>query len=347
MGESVPEVIWDKEIDVPEKWIQFVDDNVVAKLPRGTQVQGISPHGASYWTRTAEIVTEQADCSPLSFFLKVTQNDVGKGMVSGEFVSMTALHNAVPDLTPVPIAWGTYASNANVHFFLCSFVDMTDDIPDLETFPPKVAELHRKAISPNGKYGFPVPTYQGQIPQEVAWKDTWEEFFLASLKRILAVEEASQGSDAEMKQLTEALIAKVVPRLLRPLETGGRQIQPRLIHGDMWDGNTSTDITTNIPKIFDATCIYAHNEMELAPWRPTRHKIGKPYIKAYHRYFPISPPEEDHDDRLTLYCLRFNAVSSALYPGNLRFRRLVVEDMRILVEKYPDGYEGWEKKLLN
>ena len=30
MGESVPEVIWDKEIDVPEKWIQFVDDNVVA-----------------------------------------------------------------------------------------------------------------------------------------------------------------------------------------------------------------------------------------------------------------------------------------------------------------------------
>lgn len=30
MTESTPEVIWDKEIDVPEKWIQFVDDNVVA-----------------------------------------------------------------------------------------------------------------------------------------------------------------------------------------------------------------------------------------------------------------------------------------------------------------------------
>lgn len=30
MAESGPEVIWDKEIDVPEKWIQFVDDNVAA-----------------------------------------------------------------------------------------------------------------------------------------------------------------------------------------------------------------------------------------------------------------------------------------------------------------------------
>lgn len=181
-------------------------------------------------------------------------------MLSGEFASMKALYNAVPDLTPVPIAWGTYASDPNIHFFLTSFVDMTDDIPDLHTLPAKVAELHEKAISPNGKYGFTVPTYQGRIPQDVAWKDSWEEFFLSLLKRILAVEEAIQGPDTEMKQLKEALINKVIPRLLRPLETGGRHIQPRLVHGNMWDGNTSTDIATNLPKIFDATCIYAHNE---------------------------------------------------------------------------------------
>lgn len=181
-------------------------------------------------------------------------------MMSGEFVSMTALHNAVPNITPVPIAWGSYASDANVHFLLLSFVDMTDDIPDLQTFPAKVAELHKKTLSPNGKYGFPVPTYQGNFPQEVAWKDSWEEFFLASLKRILAVEEASQGPDAEMKQLEEALIDKVVPRLLRPLETGGRQIQPCLVHGNMWDGNISTDVATNLPVIYDAISLYAHNE---------------------------------------------------------------------------------------
>ena len=63
-----------------------------------------------------------------------------------------------------------------------------------------------------------------------------------------------------MQQLSERLISKVIPRLLRPLETGGRQIQPRLVHGDLWDGNTSTDIATDMPVIFDAASFYAHNE---------------------------------------------------------------------------------------
>lgn len=193
---------------------------------------------------------------------QVTQHDTGKGMVSGEFASMTALHKTVPDLTPAPIAWGTYASDSNVHFFLCSFVEMTDDVPEIQTFIPKIAELHKNGLSPNGKYGFSVPTYQGSIPQETAWTDSWEKFFTNSMKRWLAVEEASQGCDEEMKRLSEALISKVIPRLLRPLETGGRTIQPRLVHGDLWDGNTSTDADTDGPVIFDASCIYAHNEGE-------------------------------------------------------------------------------------
>jgi len=75
-----PEPVWDKPTDVPEKWIQTVDDNVYAsksflcdreptkaqiltkaELPPGSKVKGIYPYGASYWTRTAEIQTEQAD----------------------------------------------------------------------------------------------------------------------------------------------------------------------------------------------------------------------------------------------------------------------------------------------
>ena len=65
------DTIWDKEIDVPEKVIQYVDSNVLAKIPQPSKIVGIYPHGASYWTRTAEIQTEQEDGSPLSFFLKV------------------------------------------------------------------------------------------------------------------------------------------------------------------------------------------------------------------------------------------------------------------------------------
>lgn len=126
--------------------MQFVDDNVLAGKPereplivwpltdlrysellQDIQIIGAFPHGVSYWTRTAEIETQRADGSELSFFIKVyyisshchwkfklinslgpvqvAQGDLGKSMVSGEFVSMTALHETIPDSTPAPIAW--------------------------------------------------------------------------------------------------------------------------------------------------------------------------------------------------------------------------------------------------
>jgi protein-ribulosamine 3-kinase len=180
-------------------------------------------------------------------------------MVSGEFVSMSTLHQTLPYLTPNPIGWGTYAADSNIHFFVCEFVDMTDDLPDVSVMA-SLAELHMKGISPNGKYGFSVPTLQGTIPQYTEWTDSWEDFFSKSIQLVFEAEEKSQGPDPELQELREGILTKVLPRLLRPLETGGREIQPRLIHGDIWDGNTSTNIETNQPVIYDATCIYAHNE---------------------------------------------------------------------------------------
>ena len=181
-------------------------------------------------------------------------------MMSREFASMSGLHFVVSEIVPRLIAWGTYASELNVHFFLCAFHEMTDDVPDIQNLPARIAELHKKGVSPNGKYGFPVSAFQGRLLQETEWADCWEDFFSNSMKRMLALEEAAQGPDAEMQRLSEALINKVIPRLLRPLETGGRAIQPRLVHGDLWDGNTSTDIATDTPVIFDAASFYAHNE---------------------------------------------------------------------------------------
>lgn len=47
----------------------------LVELPDGSQVKGIFPYGASYWTRTAEIQTEQTNGTPLSLFLKVDYFD--------------------------------------------------------------------------------------------------------------------------------------------------------------------------------------------------------------------------------------------------------------------------------
>ena len=133
---------------------------------------------------------------------------------------------------------------------------------DIQTFTAKVAELHTKGVSPTGKYGFSVPTFMGQMPQYTAWTDSWEEFFTNSMQQLMAIIEESQGPDVELKMLFGQMISKVIPRLLRPLETGGRQIKPSLVHGDLYSGNVSVDAVTGGPILYDATCLYAHNECE-------------------------------------------------------------------------------------
>ncbi|KAK5330597.1 hypothetical protein LTR70_000427 [Exophiala xenobiotica] len=240
----------------------------------------------------------------------------------GEYTTILAMSQVLPDLVPVPIAVGTYASDDDVHFYLASFVDMTDEVPEVEQLPAKMAELHSRALSPNGKYGFSVPTGMGACMQQNEWTSSWETSFTTMMNTMFEFEQDMHGSDEKMRQMHQIILEKVIPRLLRPLETGSREIQPCLVHGDLWDGNTSVDATTDKPVIFDASGMYAHNEYELGAWNLPRHKIYRAYIQEYQRHFSASAPEEDVEDRLMLYRLRFNLTSSACYLDNMRFREL-------------------------
>ncbi|KAL2016772.1 hypothetical protein VTK56DRAFT_2985 [Thermocarpiscus australiensis] len=92
--------------------------------------------------------------------------------------------------------------------------------------------------------------------------------------------------------------------------------------------------------VFDATPLYAHNEYELGPWWPARHTM-RDYIDDYRKHHKPSEPSEDFESRVALYALRFDLHSSSLYPGNLRFRNLVKDTMRELLQRFPLGYEGY------
>ena len=43
------------------------------------------------------------------------------------------------------------------------------------------------------------------------------------------------------------MVDKVVPRLSRPLETGGRYLKPCPVHGDLCEGNTVVDAISEEP----------------------------------------------------------------------------------------------------
>lgn len=123
--------------------------------------------------------------------------------------------------------------------------------------------LHIKSAASRqsgGKFGFHVTTYNGNLPQENAWQDSWEKFFISGLRHMFVLNEEAGGKCEELEKLLPGLFERVIPRLLRPLETNGNTVAPALVHGDLWCGNAAVRLEDDAPIIFDPSSFWAHNE---------------------------------------------------------------------------------------
>ncbi|KAK3376281.1 Fructosamine kinase-domain-containing protein [Lasiosphaeria ovina] len=282
----------------------------------------------------------------------------GEAVVCGEYESMRAIRAVVPGFAPAPVAWGTYRSDAGAHFILSAFRDMAPAVPTSavgpspsapenampspERFAARLAALHEGSESPPaGRFGFHVKTGAGVLPQHVApWEDSWEVFFARSLRQALDLEAARRAAagrppwGSEMDALAALLFDRVIPRLLRPLESDGRSVRPTLVHGDLWHANTGVDAHTGESLVFDACSFYAHNEYEFGQWRPACNRFDKRYLDAYHQIVAKSEPIEDYDGRLDLYKLKFNTHVAALFVEDESLHKQMMNDIRDLVERY-------------
>ncbi|OJJ81679.1 uncharacterized protein ASPGLDRAFT_68560 [Aspergillus glaucus CBS 516.65] len=316
-----------------------IDPNVASNLPPAHAIT-TTRHGTSYWdtTNTTRITLTLPDKTTKFYFLKTLKNDLGKNILCGEYASMQEIHRVVPDFAPRPITWGTYKNDSETHFFLCEYRDMIlarDEMPDPGVFTGRLAALHQsQSRSPEGKFGFHVPTYSGYLPQYTGWEGSWEVFFSKSLRVAMDLEIKAKGYDAEFDVLVPVIFEKIVPKLLRPLESEGRSVKPALVHGDLWYGNSGTDRVSGECLVFDACCFYAHHEYEFGQWMPACNRFGEEYRAAYRGFVKPSPPEEDYPGRLDLYKLRFNTHVSALFTNDASLRKQMINDMKDLVSRY-------------
>ena len=224
----------------------------------------------------------------------------------GTFASEKAFYGYAPLNIPKPIAWGNHKSDEDMWFYLAEYHNMVDKVPDVQQFVAIIVKIHQESMgrSPTGKFGFDVKTHLGNVSVNNDWEETWEKFFTRIMKSMLEVEELSQGKeDYEFQQLMEKLITKVIPRLLRPLESEGRKVTPCLVHTDLWPGNCMPDADTGEIMIFDSCAYWGHNESDLGSWRAPRYRMGKPFMDAYKDCMGPSDPKEDWDDRNALYAM--------------------------------------------
>jgi protein-ribulosamine 3-kinase len=248
-----------------------LDPSVLREFPEGSSVLSTDTHKISFWAKVGRInVLLANNTEKKAYFIKVVSGDVGRNMVMSEFESLRAIHQIIPEFVPTPIAWGSYETVPDTHFILSQFRNMTgpDTMPDPENFTALLAKLHEESESPDGRFGFHVTTYPGNLPQYTGWEESWETFFTKTMRQTLNAEIDIRGRTNELDALSQALFDKVIPRLLRPLESDGRSVKPSLVHGDLWYGNAGTDIETGECLVFDPCCFYAHNECECAHFEP-------------------------------------------------------------------------------
>lgn len=133
------------------------------------------------------------------------------------------------------------------------------------------------------------------------------------MKFLLAREKDIRGVHTTEDEATlDFFVDQVLPRYLRPLETGGRSIKPTLCHTDLRPGNVKYKPDGDRIIVYVANALWAHNEVqfrtvllrlrdwnlglfvadidthtlavERAPFRNPRYKLGKAYLQEYRRH---------------------------------------------------------------
>lgn len=174
-------------------------------------------------------------------------------MCEGEYESLKAIHSVSPTTAPRAYAWGKFSKGMPpTYFMLDEFREDGEQPPDPVKFTARLAELHRNSVSPTGKFGFHVPTCHGKLTQVVDWDDSWASLYKKQLAHMIKLDEDKHSDWPEFQQVCQLILKKVIPRLLDPLQSNGRNIKPCLVQGNLWDENTAMDMGIGEPFVFDA-----------------------------------------------------------------------------------------------
>lgn len=179
---------------------------------------------------------------------------------------MKAIQSFAPHLVPRPVAKGSWRDSPTEHFLLLEYHDLDLGPTDFSALPLEIAKLHLSSQGSRTTFGFPHPTYHGWLEQYNREADSWETFFSGALSRSFSLYKDVVNKinplewEAELEIQMQVLLNIVIPRLLRPLESGPHPIKPTLLHGDLWQGNFGIDKKTLRPMVFDPCCFWGHNE---------------------------------------------------------------------------------------
>ncbi|KZT57356.1 Ketosamine-3-kinase [Calocera cornea HHB12733] len=212
---------------------------------------------------------------------------------AGEALALELMHAAAPGLAPQLYAAGT---SSGAPYFISQYLDMGPSLSDdaARKLATRLAtELHAFKDPQRRGFGFERTTHCGVTRVERGWWGTWEECYSGMMRQLL--DGLARKGSGEVVKVGNQVVQRVIPALLRDLE-----VEPVLLHGDLWTGNAGVSRSTGEPVIFDPASFYGHNEFELAIARMFG-GFPQAFFDTYRAHYPPAEPKTEFQQRAELY----------------------------------------------
>ncbi|MEA5576530.1 fructosamine kinase family protein [Anabaena sp. UHCC 0451] len=220
----------------------------------------------------------------LTYFVKLNQASQTE-MFAAEMLGLQQMYKTNTIRVPQPLCWGT---TGNSSYIVLEWLEMTDgNSKSWQKMGCNLAAMH-KTIS-NQDFGWKMNNTIGSTPQINTWKSDWIEFYT---QHRLGYQFQLAKQRGGHFPLQDKLIASI-PKLL-----ADHQIQPALVHGDLWGGNAGFTIDGE-PVIFDPATYFGDREVDIA----MTELFGGFPPSFYQGYQEIFPLDEGYEKRKTLYNL--------------------------------------------
>ncbi|XP_062156590.1 protein-ribulosamine 3-kinase, chloroplastic isoform X2 [Alnus glutinosa] len=250
---------------------------------KATQITKISSIGGGCIN-----LANRYDTDAGSFFVK-TNRSIGPSMFEAEALGLGAMYETRTIRVPKPFKVGPLPRGGS--YIIMEFIEFGYSRGNQSVLGRKLAEMHKAGKSEKG-FGFNVNNTIGSTPQINSWSLDWIQFYGEHRLGYQLKLALDQYGDRTIYEKGQRLVKSMGP-LFENVE-----IEPCLLHGDLWSGNISSD-NNGEPVILDPACYYGHNEAEFGmSWCAG---FGGSFYNAYFEVIPKQPGFEKRRDLYMLY----------------------------------------------
>jgi fructosamine-3-kinase len=184
--------------------------------------------------------------------------------------------------------------NFNKNCLIIEFLENDGNKPNNTNsdFLESIIKIHNVS---NNSYGFEFNTQIGALEQPNEFENSWTNFY--SNKRLSSIFELAN----KRENMGDFINKKIIYILKNIKNFIPEDPTPKLLHGDLWEGNIIFN-NKNFIGFIDPGSFYGHNEMEVAYLRWFNPQfIDSDFIEKYNYYIKIDKYYLDYEPIYQLY----------------------------------------------